>query len=463
MTSTKLYEWLGNGSKVIVSNDRMKAELYLCPPPENETYSVDMICHFLEANQIKNGISERAIEGLLQRKEYSSRVLVASGTPAQDGKDGRYEYFFETETNKKPKLMPDGSVDYRTMAGIPTVSEGSEIAHYYPADEGADGIDLYGNVVRAKKGKDSPQLKGKGFTVSEDKQSYIALMSGKIVMENGRISVQNFLEIKEDIDALTGDISFDGDVLIHGNVNGGRRVQAGGNLTIEGHVESCELTAGGDIMLTHGMQGGGRGVISCKGSVSGKFFEQVEITAGGNVSANSILSCNVRAGGDIEVAGRHGAIIGGRVLSGHFIQAATVGNASEVQTELVAGESGELEEKIRRLELESEDLQRQMDKTKMILQRLTMQKEPASLEVRMQAMQLTRLKITLDSKLKINSQERKELLEKLALAEEAKIVVHRNVNRGTTITMNGESFLVKDMIYKATFRKTEEGIKYYNN
>lgn len=468
MTSTQLFEWLEKGSKVMVSEDRMSAELFLCPPPGKEKYDVDMVRRILASRQITTGISEETITEMLEQKEYYTKVVVASGTPAQDGRDGSFEYFFDTETEKKPKILPDGSVDYRTMAHIPTVSAGSVIARYTPAGEGKDGVDLYGNVLAARKGKELPELKGRGFSVSEDRRTYTAEVSGKIVMENRRITIQNFLEVKDDVDVLTGDICFDGDILVHGNVNGGRRVQAGGNLTVEGHVESCELSAGGDIVLTHGMQGGGRGIVSCKGSVSGKFFEQTEITAGKNVSANSILNCSVKAGGDIEVSGRQGAIIGGSVFAGHSIQASTVGNISEVQTELTAGDSGELERQLKQLEQEYEKLQEQMDKTGFVLRRIMERKEAEkgpepSLEIRMQVIQITRLKITLDSKINTNSQERKNILEKLTMAEDARITIRQSAYPGTRICMNGAYYQVKEVISSLTFRKREDGIRLYSN
>ncbi|MDE7300236.1 MAG: FapA family protein, partial [Lachnospiraceae bacterium] len=363
MPEINLAEWIDNGSRLLVSDDLMQAELYLCPPPAKQEYTLELLQDYLSSKRLRNGVKDELLSGILRKKQYYTKVRVAVGTPVKDGEDGSYQFLFDTETNKTPKVLPDGSVDYRTLTNIPTVKEGAIIARYHPATEGTAGMNLYGSVIPARNGRELPELKGKGFCVSEDRRTYMATISGKIEMENGRINIKNFLEVKEDVDTLTGDIEFDGDVLIHGNVSGGRRVRAGGNLTIEGCVEACELYAGKDIVLARGMQGGGRGVAECKGSVSGKFFEQMKIVAGKNVSANSILNCRVEAGVDIEVAGRHGAILGGSVFAGHWIQATTVGNIAEVQTELTAGDSDELNGQMQRLEAECRQLEEQMHKT----------------------------------------------------------------------------------------------------
>ncbi len=270
MMSSEMVEWIENGSKVMMSENLMTAELYLCPPPDNMKYDVDTIIQVLAKNGVRRGIREERVKKMLEDEIYFAKVVVAFGQPPEEGQEGRFEFLFDVETNKKPKVLPDGSVDYRTMTNIPTVKEGAIIARYIPATQGKNGWDLTGRIVEAKNGRDLPEIKGKGFCTSEDKRTYMATISGRIEMENNRITIKNFLEINEDVDVLTGDIDFDGDVLVHGSVVSGRKIHAGGTLTVQGAVEGCELYAGKDIVLTCGMQGGGRGIVSCKGSVSGK-------------------------------------------------------------------------------------------------------------------------------------------------------------------------------------------------
>ncbi len=467
MKNTELVEWIEKGSKILISEDWMTAELYLCPPPENVDYGSDIILQILTKSGIRRGIREERVRKMIEEKTYYTKCLVAVGEPAKDGADGHFDFLFDTETNKKSKILPDGSVDYRTMTNIPTVKEGAIIARYTPSTRGKSGYDLSGKELTAKDGRELPEIKGKGFCTTEDKRAYMATISGRIEMENGRITIRNFLDVKEDVDVLTGDIEFDGDVLVHGNVTSGRRIRAGGTITVQGVVEGCELYAGKDIVLTCGMQGGGKGVVSCKGSVSGKFFEQTRITAGKNVNANSVLSCIVEAGEDIVVAGRHGVILGGIVYAGRTLEATTVGNVAEVQSELIAGKSDEIERNLQKLEVEYKELQEQMEKTRHVLELLQMRKEKEqesestlSQERRMQA---TRFKISLDSKMNENMQKRQKLLDKIELAQDAKIIIRQCAYRGTRVSINGAQYQFKEILNGVTLKKKENEVRLYSN
>ena len=465
MTNAEMIDWMDQGSKVLIREDMMSAELYLCPPPKHEQYDEDLVRQILAIRGIRYGILDEQIRMILAEKRYYTKVVVAEGTHVKDGADGRFDFLFDTETKKKPRILPDGSVDYGTLSDIPTVQEGAIIARYTPATQGTEGKDLFGKVLPARNGRDLPELKGKGFCVSEDKRSYMATASGRIELENGRITIKNFLEVKEDVNLLTGDIRFDGDVLIHGSVSEGRRVEAGGTLTIEGSVEACELYAGMDIVITRGMQGGGRGRVECRGSLSGRFFEQAVLKAGKNVSANSILNCQVEAGEDIVIAGRQGVILGGTVYAGRSIEVSSVGNVAEVQSELIAGKSDELAVQLQTLKQEYQDIQKQMEKTKCVLQLLQERREKDEEKIFSQErrMQVTRLKILLDSRLNENVAKCQEILAKMELAEQAGIVIHQSAYPGTRVRINGARYVFAEVLTGVTLKKKENKICLYSN
>ena len=53
-----------------------------------------------------------------------------------NGEDGWYEYAFQRETDHKPKILEDGSVDYSQYGNIPSVEEGDVIAVSSSGDGG---------------------------------------------------------------------------------------------------------------------------------------------------------------------------------------------------------------------------------------------------------------------------------------------------------------------------------------
>lgn len=442
MSYTERLDTLIKESKLIVSDDKMTAELYLCKPPEGEEYDLEIVKHFLTLQKVTYGVQEEALKELLNNKMFYQKIVAAKGKAVIDGVDGRYEYLFDTESKKKPKVLEDGSVDYGTMTNIPTVAENDVIVRYYPPQEGEAGYTVTGVQILPRKGKTLPELRGKGFRVSEDHLEYIATLSGKIVLENERINITNLLEIKEDVDLLTGDINFDGDILIHGNVTTGRRVHAGGNLTVEGFAEPCGLSAKKDIVLKNGMQGGGKAYVKCDGSVMGKFFEQVRIKAGKNVNANSLLGCDVLAGENVEISGKQGVILGGNVFAYHQVIAENIGSNAEVNTFITAGDTQALSSRLIELDKEQKDLTKQLEQARKLLelmQGVKTQKEGND-PVAERKLQVMRMKITLDSHINENKKTIEDLMNKVELASDAKVIIHHTAFPGTVVKVNGAVF-----------------------
>ena len=200
-----------------ISSDGMEAYLRLPVPSLGEPYTEDKILQFLSEKGVCVGIQKEAIKGLLDAGIYERDVRVAVGTKPVDGTDGYYEYEFNSDFSKKPKIREDGTVDYWSMNLIEVVREGQEIAKYHPAVEAKAGVDVKGRPVTGKHGRELPPLKGKGFERSEDNLTYVAVISGKITKQEDRITILPIYEISGDVDISIGNIDFVGDVVIHGN------------------------------------------------------------------------------------------------------------------------------------------------------------------------------------------------------------------------------------------------------
>lgn len=317
---------------IYLEDNGVRAYMSLFPPPKDKEYSVKDINWILKKKKVVFGVDTQAIKRLLANKEYRQRVLVATGFPKEDGKDGYFEFYFDTTDENKPKILEDGSVDYHTAGKVKVVEAGEVIARYFPPTKGKNGFSVAGEQLVARVGKEQRTLRGRGFYLSEDKCVYTAAYTGKAVVNGTVLNVKNILEIDGMIDYLLKDLIFDGDIVIQGDVMQGITIKATGSVTIRGTVEPAYIEAGKDVILQSGMQGSGKGVIKSGGNVSGKFFEQVSIIADGDVNANYILNCDIKCNGKVEVAGNKGAIIGGRVIAGDSIIASIIGNRNEAKT-----------------------------------------------------------------------------------------------------------------------------------
>ena len=114
-----------NGSDFLlhITDTRTEALLTLYRP-----FSLEELHTLLEENGIVFGIKEETLEMLAQGGQSYAEILIASGTAAKSGRDGYFEYHFNSEPKRKPIIMPDGTVDYNVLGEIELVTDGQHLA-----------------------------------------------------------------------------------------------------------------------------------------------------------------------------------------------------------------------------------------------------------------------------------------------------------------------------------------------
>ena len=324
---------LARGTRLRVEKDGMEAWLYLPPPDEGQVYTKDELITYLQRNGVTQGYHSSNLSGMIKKKVYEREILVAKGKEVQKGEDGWFEYLFTPEEYAVPKIREDGTVDYTSMSALHNVHSGEKVAVYHHAKPGADGYTVRGVEVKSKPPKELPPLRGKGVERIGDE--YFAQTDGKIEAKNGKIDIQKVHELAGDVTLIVGRVEFFGDVVINGNVENGVVIRAGRNIEIHGTSGSATLIAGGDVIISRGIQGGGR--IVAKGSVFADFIENTTVQAGGTVLSNTILNANVSADDKVITTGKKGAVIGGYVHGFKGIEAMTAGSDAEVKTVLHSG------------------------------------------------------------------------------------------------------------------------------
>lgn len=340
--------------KIRISENKMEAYITLVPPKE-DAYTFDEIEKFLKSHQVKNGIIRKNIEEAIKEKNYKREILVAKGKEATNGKNGYYEFFFDTICAKTPEVLENGRVDYHKIHNFEGVNEGDLLAKYNPATNGQYGYTVSGDLIKPVNGKDAPKLLGKGFLLKDNQ--YFAQISGKIELKNQcYLYIEHIYEVKGDVDFAEGDIDFDGDVVIRGNVLKGFTIKATGNIIVDGNVESAVLISGRDIVLREGMLGNMTGVVQAKEYIYGKFLEACTISAGETIYANYFMNCNVRTFGKVVLTGNKGYLLGGEIKAVKGIIANKIGNLSELYTKVSVGVDEEMLEEIEELKKEIVDL-----------------------------------------------------------------------------------------------------------
>lgn len=334
---------------ITVTADKMEAYIQLFGSGINLT--MEEVVSAIKDIGITRGVSRKIIEGILEGKHGKRPILFAKGLSRQTGKDGWFEFFFRRNLEKKPTVLEDGSVDYQNVEWFEVVEEGQLLVEYHPAQEGIPGMTIFGQKLPAKKGKDLGRIGGTGFTVSEDNRCYYANTGGRIEFENNKIEILRLFIIDE-ITLATGNLEFDGSVLVRGNIGSGTSLKATEDIVIDGFVESAQVESGGSIMFRQGMNASGEGSVKAKEYVAGKFFEAVNVECDGEIQADYFLNCTLFAREQIIVSGKMGSIAGGTAYAMEGFITRNVGNRVGLKTYLRVG----LNEDILREQLEIENI-----------------------------------------------------------------------------------------------------------
>lgn len=361
---------------VQVTEDKMAAIARFYPPSTGGSMLTrDEILSDLNHLGIRFGINYSSIDRILIEREYCKDYQIAAGQAEIQGKDAAIDYHFNTDRRLKPKLNEDGTVDFHQLDNISHIKAGDVLATLIPEDLGTSGTDVYGNEVKPRKVIKKVLKYGKNIRLSEDGCELISEINGHASLEVDKVFVSNVYEVPADVDNSTGDIFYEGNIVIKGNVRTGFKVQSTGDIEISGVVEGAIIVAGGQIVLKRGIQGMGRGLLQANGNIIAKFIESARVITNGYVETESIMHSNVSAKGEINIRGKKGNLIGGYIRSSCYIEARTIGSSMGTATTVEVGIDPALQDRIATLRKEISNLKEEHAKVSQIVELLRKRQE----------------------------------------------------------------------------------------
>ena len=324
-----------SGISVCTKEGHMKAYFKLTEKlPED--FTVPAFFRLIDRMGITNGFCIDIDTMNLSDYEVGKEYLLAEGEEPAEGVDGYYEYFFES-FDEPPKVKDDGSIDYRAQKEISAVRAGEKIALYHKARLGKSGMTVSGREILSYVGHDLDPLNASFIHCLDDGVTYVSEKGGYITMQNGRLSIFEQLEIKGDVVYGKDNISFNGTIHITGSVMKNVRVEAEGDIIVDGYVEGARLKAGKNIIIRRGVNGNNIGIIEARGNIVAAFFENTNIVAGGNIEAGYLMNSMAYCRDSVKVAGKKPLICGGKVKAANSVTAGVVGNESHARTEIEVG------------------------------------------------------------------------------------------------------------------------------
>ncbi len=443
-----------------VAKDKMFAILRIYPPSvKGNICDKKGIMAEVSIAKLKYGVSEKVIDYILEKKEYCRDYIFAKGLKPVEGKSANIQYHFDTNPTSKPQLLDDGTIDFHKLNIFSSVKQGDILATLIPMDEGKPGMDVYGNVISPLKVKNAYLKHGRNIAVSNDGLNLISQINGDVKLEGDTVFVSDTYTVAADVDVSTGDIEYEGNIVVTGNVRSGFTVRAKGDIEVRGVVEAGFLYAGGNIILKRGMQGMGKGILDAGQDVVTKFIENGNVYAGKKVNTGSILHSVVEAKDEVIVSGKTGFVIGGNIIAKNNIKASSIGNQMGMVTNLKIGVDPKLIEEAKKLEKEIERLEEEKLK---IVQMLELFKKRLSEGKKLNNDQMRLLK---DASIKVKNVEEGIALTSTKLDEcddiineksDGRIVVTGTIYPGVRISISNRNYYVREERHHCQFRLDDE-------
>lgn len=342
---------------VTISDDKMQAVGELTLAQGGKLLSLEEAKKQLVKAGIVRGYKQAFLEQLLQKQfdnEAGSLVkgILAKGRPPSDGLATKLINTVETlkDRLKAPKLKEDGSVDMRDFGKLASVGPGYVLVRQQPATPGKEGFTVLGDILPAKAGDSKQLVAGEGTEISKaNPLELVSTTSGVPVEINNGMRVDNIFTIS-DVTVKSGHIDFEGSVIVTRNIEPGMKVNAKGDITIFGTVESGELTAGGNITVKQGIIGHQKTddkMLSCKliaqGDIHVSHSQYCYLEAYNIFIDRQTSHCVMKAKRLLQVGqsdAPKGKIFGGEILDATTLIAGEIGNESGAKMTINLAASG---------------------------------------------------------------------------------------------------------------------------
>lgn len=449
--------------KVTISEDKKLAIGRFYPPTPNGKFMTKQeILSQLEYNGVKYGVSEKMVERYLKGRQFCINIVLAKATVPREGKSAEITYCFNTSIDSKPKINEDGSVDFHQLDNINHVNKGDILATMSPVDYGDTGMDVCGNILSPVKVSNKTFKHGKNIYISEDGLKLCSDVSGHVSLTDDTVFVSNIYDVPADVSAATGNIKYDGNVNVNGNVVTGFIIEATGDIYVKGVVEGATLIAGGDIVLNRGIQGMSRGILEAKGNIISKFIENCTVTAGGYINTDAIMHSKINAKGDIIANGKRGLVTGGEICSSSMISLKTAGSTMGTYTLLEVGLDPALIEEYRDIEKEIPLLEEKKEDMLKIVNRFTkklQQGEKLSQEKIIIFKNAKEQQVFIENKLKQLLERSDNLEQIMENSNSGKIIIQNIAYPGVKIVISNVTYYVKSEIHHGRLVKDGADIR----
>lgn len=470
---------------IYISEDKLKAHLSITPNFGGKEVTLIDVQHLLAEKKIVWGIvPTEDIEAVIAKGRCADFVI-AQGLEPVAGVDAKFLSLMPEVHERKPHVDENGNIDYRELGDIVIVRKDEVLMQRIPPVPGKKGRNIFGEIIEPTGGADIP-FSGdkKGVYINpEDSNQLLSSITGQPVQIPNGMIVSPVLTVKQ-VNFASGNIRFDGSVVVQGDVKEGMKVYALEDITIEGSVTDAQIECMGTLHIKGGVTGNSElianGDINIDGGVQGsqEIHEPVgddepvvaKIVSHSSVILGFVENFNVEAGVDIVVekyamnsqlmagnkivagaknSAKKSSLMGGITWAMMLVKATIIGASSGIKTHIQVGTNPYIQKRIQAIRKILSPNEKEQKDIHKILAFIDSHPEKGNQEI------LEKLHHTL-SKLIIEADmyqaELKELVSNMTAIEDAKVIAERGVYIGSEIQINNVLWKAQENRGKSVFR-----------
>ena len=326
--------------RIVCAPDRMRAYVKFTPGPAFKGVTAGDLASSLKDCGIVFGHIESGLSLFAAIQSgphpFDGYFQLARGTPMRHGENGSIEFHVQP-AGQTPRYdeTATGNMDFKQLNIIENCFAGQRVASLLPPGPGRPGRDVFGAEIPAEAGNALEIKTGFGVKIGSNGRDFTAENEGRLVYEDGMLSVSPTLEIGHDVDLRVGNIDFVGKVVIKGSLLDGFYVNGKRGVEVLGDMGAARITSEADVRLTGGVKGRSAAIITCR-YLDARYLDDASVEASGNVVVDKeIVNSDIKALGRVSIP--RGAIVGGSVCGFGGVEAGTTGSELGVATRILAG------------------------------------------------------------------------------------------------------------------------------
>ncbi len=259
--------------------------------------------------------------------------VIAKGIESKKGIAGELILNFSPRQKQAGQLDEKGNMDFRNRGEIPATSEGELLAERSEMTGSVPGRTIFGKIIEVEDVEDVGFISGSGTEMNSTGDKIFAACDGEPFLNlDGTVSVIKEMVV-DNVDFETGNINFDGNIVVRDRVNSDFKVSGKSLSACEIHEATINIE--GDVTVEQGIIGA---MVRATGSVTATYMKNSNITCGGDIIAeNEIVDSDIFSGGNCLA---RGSIISSRVCAGQSIAAVSIGTDMSAPNALAIGMSG---------------------------------------------------------------------------------------------------------------------------